>query len=79
MPTLTKLAFHKITYNYFEDDAGAGVTGTAGATDDGVAGALSIIFESAFPPLKLSDDNKIKTIKTVAKVQVLLSRKSVVF
>ncbi|MNC96930.1 hypothetical protein D3C83_144330 [compost metagenome] len=35
--------------------------------------------ESLMLPEKLKLDNKIKTIKIVANVQVLLSRKSVVF
>lgn len=59
--------------------AGAGVV----AVGAGVAGAASIscitLFWSDNEPVKLRLDNMINAIRMVAKVQVLLSRKSVVF
>ena len=66
--------------NYFAGDAGvAGATGVAGAGLAVAGPAGSIIFESDVFPSKLKLDKRIKTIKTVAKVHVLLSKKSVVF
>ena len=72
-----------ITKNYFFVLSACfpGVTG-AGLTDLGAAISFSlIIFELASLklPEKLKLDNKIKTIRIVANVQVLLSKKSVVF
>jgi hypothetical protein len=72
------------SYFYF---AGAGVAGAGAVPCAGAAGVftgasvLSMILESVSlkDPEKLKLESKINTIKTVAKVQVLLSKKSVVF
>ncbi|KFC59553.1 hypothetical protein FEM08_17000 [Flavobacterium gilvum] len=84
-PALTgwRLKYYFMRMYYF---AGAGVAGVAGAFCAGaVAGAavsdFSMIFdsESLKVPVKLKPESKIKAINIVANVQVLLSKKSVVF
>lgn len=82
MPALTGWHFNLYQNYYFvAGAAGAGVccAGAAGV----VAGAsvFSMILDpvSFNDPVKLKLESKIKAIKIVANVQVLLSKKSVVF
>ena len=85
MPALT--GWHLIYFdvkNYFAGvvPTGAFWTGAAGVgVLEAGASVLSIIFESLSPndPPKLKLESKISTINIAANVQVLLSKKSVVF
>ena len=88
MPALSGWHFYiDLKKNYFFSGAGvaftgAGVVAAAGLLGVAAAGCvLSIIFESLSlnAPVKLKLESKIKAIKIVANVQVLLSKKSVVF
>ena len=78
MPALTGWHFNICITIYFVAGA-AGAAGEVGV----VAGAsvFSIILESVSlkEPVKLKLESKISAIKIVANVQVLLSKKSVVF
>jgi hypothetical protein len=92
---MTMLAFDNIMCLYYCAGAGAtgvvcvGVAcvGVAGVVRAGVAGVSvcagvsppSIMLESAVVSVKLKLEAKIKIISAPANVQVLLSRKSVVF
>lgn len=83
MPALTGWHFNLYQNYYFvAGAAGAGVccAGAAGVVAAG-ASVFSIILDpvSFNDPVKLKLESKIKTIKIVANVQVLLSKKSVVF
>ena len=83
MPALTGWHFNLYQNYYFvAGAAGAGVccAGAAGVVAAG-ASVFSIILDpvSFNDPVKLKLESKIKAIKIVANVQVLLSKKSVVF
>jgi hypothetical protein len=83
MPALTGWHFILFQNDYFAAGAaGAGVccTGAAGVFVAG-ASVFSISLESVSlkDPVKLKLESKIRAIKIVANVQVLLSKKSVVF
>jgi hypothetical protein len=88
MPALTGWHLIFLKNNYFV--AGTAGVGTALAGEAGVAGVaaagvafcvVSIILDSESPreSVKLKQDNSIKAVNIVANVQVLLSKKSVVF
>jgi hypothetical protein len=83
-----RLAFYILKKNYFV--AGTTGVGTVLAGSAGVAGVaaagvafcvVSIILDSESPneSVKLKQDNKTNAVKIIAKIQVLLSKKSVVF
>lgn len=83
MPALTgwHLVYFVCTIYYFAgSDAGAGVIGAGVAAFGVTASVLSMIFESVpKEPPKLKLESNINKINIPPKVQVLLSKKSVVF
>jgi len=83
MPALTgwHLLYLSITYFFAGSFAGAGVIGAGVVAFGEAVSVLSIIFEFESPieSPKLKLESKIRTINIVANVQVLLSKKSVVF
>ncbi len=84
MPALTGwhlVYFVCTTYFFAGSFAGAGVIGAGVAAFGITSSVLSIIFESGVPnePSKLKLESNINKINMPPKVQVLLSKKSVVF